>query len=78
MSLEILSFIMQGKLIEIHFSVTGKISGAKIQTCKITVLCKSIFERTHYEIINASFSLISSVKLTSLASPLFWTCQLAS
>ncbi|OVA04934.1 IQ motif [Macleaya cordata] len=25
-----------GKLIEIHFSETGKISGAKIQTCKIT------------------------------------------
>ncbi|KAJ4961824.1 hypothetical protein NE237_021734 [Protea cynaroides] len=25
-----------GKLIEIHFSQTGKISGAKIQTCKIT------------------------------------------
>ncbi|KAF6153348.1 hypothetical protein GIB67_003538 [Kingdonia uniflora] len=26
-----------GKLIEIHFSETGKISGAKIQTCKITL-----------------------------------------
>ncbi|MBA0798998.1 hypothetical protein Gohar_009538, partial [Gossypium harknessii] len=24
-----------GKLIEIHFSETGKISGAKIQTCKL-------------------------------------------
>jgi hypothetical protein len=27
--------MLQGKLIEIHFSETGKISGAKIQTCKI-------------------------------------------
>lgn len=26
----------QGKLIEIHFSETGKISGANIQTCKFT------------------------------------------
>ena len=27
--------VLQGKLIEIHFSETGKISGAKIQTCKV-------------------------------------------
>eukprot|EP00268_Persea_americana_P032478 TRINITY_DN3195_c0_g3_i3.p2 TRINITY_DN3195_c0_g3~~TRINITY_DN3195_c0_g3_i3.p2 ORF type:complete len:383 (-),score=87.38 TRINITY_DN3195_c0_g3_i3:2007-3155(-) len=33
-----------GKLIEIQFSETGKISGAKIQTCKVTVLSKSIFK----------------------------------
>lgn len=26
--------MLQGKLIEIHFSETGKISGANIQTCK--------------------------------------------
>jgi len=26
----------QGKLIEIHFSETGKISGANIQTCMFT------------------------------------------
>lgn len=25
---------MQGKLIEIHFSVAGKICGARVQTCK--------------------------------------------
>lgn len=30
--------MLQGKLIEIHFSETGKISGAKIQTCKILEL----------------------------------------
>lgn len=28
--------MLQGKLIEIHFSETGKISGANIQTCKST------------------------------------------
>lgn len=28
--------MLQGKLIEIHFSETGKISGANIQTCKFT------------------------------------------
>lgn len=28
----------QGKLIEIHFSETGKISGANIQTCKFTCI----------------------------------------
>lgn len=27
----------QGKLIEIHFSETGKISGANIQTCKMSL-----------------------------------------
>lgn len=30
--------LLQGKLIEIHFSVTGKISGASIQTCKCSGL----------------------------------------
>lgn len=30
----IISHLMQGKLIEIHFSSAGKICGAKIQTCK--------------------------------------------
>ena len=28
------SELVQGKLIEIHFTTFGKISGAKIQTCK--------------------------------------------
>jgi hypothetical protein len=32
----ILVQMSQGKLIEIHFSETGKISGANIQTCEFT------------------------------------------
>jgi hypothetical protein len=28
------SQLVQGKLIEIHFTTSGKIRGAKIQTCK--------------------------------------------
>ena len=34
----LLPYIWQGKLIEIHFSETGKICGAEIQTCKLDFL----------------------------------------
>jgi myosin-5 len=34
--------MLQGKLIEIHFSETGKISGAKIQTCKISQITDAL------------------------------------
>ncbi|CAH8355756.1 unnamed protein product [Eruca vesicaria subsp. sativa] len=37
-----------GKLIEIHFSETGKISGAKIQTCKIKVVQCAEGERSYH------------------------------
>jgi myosin-5 len=30
--------VCQGKLIEIHFSETGKISGANIQTCRFSAV----------------------------------------
>lgn len=36
--------MFQGKLIEIHFSETGKISGAKIQTCKIIIVVTLNFQ----------------------------------
>lgn len=35
-SVDNLREMSQGKLIEIHFSETGKISGANIKTCKFT------------------------------------------
>lgn len=44
---------MQGKLIEIHFSSTGKISGAKIQTCEKLILI--LFE--HFNICYVSIPL---------------------
>lgn len=37
-------YMLQGKLIEIHFSAAGKICGAKIQTCK--KLC--LFAASHF------------------------------
>lgn len=51
-SVEVISFytmsvdnhilMSQGKLIEIHFSETGKISGANIQTCEFTYITEVV------------------------------------
>lgn len=41
MSVDNLIEMSQGKLIEIHFSETGKISGANIQTCEFTYIMRS-------------------------------------
>lgn len=40
--------LSQGKLIEIHFSGTGKISGAKIQTCKLAYSVLSMIFLSFY------------------------------
>ena len=75
--------VMQGKLIEIHFSTTGKICGALIQTCKspyrvcfllnFFVLTLTDFSFLSWLISNLNLRAVLLEKVRKLSSCHVWT-----